>query len=352
MAPRRTPSQPPVVIGEVSVAAGTRATVELPVPRLYTHTDLSMPAHVIHGRRPGPRLFVSAAIHGDELNGVEIVRRLLRLPVLRYLHGTLICVPIVNVHGCIQRSRYLPDGRDLNRVFPGSDKGSLAARLAHVFMEKVVKGSDYGIDLHTGAGHRANLPQIRAWLDDARTETLARAFGAPVIINSDLRDGSLRQAVREAGIPILVYEAGEALRFDEVAIRGGVKGIVATMRAIGMLSPPKRRSGSIEPALARSTSWIRAPASGVLRVLVRLGTKVRKDDLLGYVADPFGENEVTLSAPFAGVIIGRLNLPLVHEGEALFNIARFERGAPVDEAVEAFHAELEPAAEDDELPIV
>jgi predicted deacylase len=340
-----------VTVGGISIAAGSRATVELPIPRLYTHTDLSMPVQVVHGRQAGPRMFVSAAIHGDELNGVEIVRRLLRLPVLRRLRGTLLAVPIVNVHGCIHRSRYLPDGRDLNRVFPGSDKGSLAARMAHVFMTEVVAGSDFGIDLHTGAGHRANLPHVRAWLDDERTQAIARAFGAPVVIHSDLRDGSLRQAVIDAGIPMLVYEAGEALRFHELAVRGGVQGIVSVMRLVGML-PASRKHPRAEPVLARSTSWIRAPSSGVLRAVATLGAMVRKDAVLGYVSDPFGENEVAITAPSSGVIIGRLNLPLVHEGEALFNLARFEKGAPVEETVEAFHAEFEPDGNEMEPPIV
>ncbi len=298
-----------------------------------------MPVHVVHGRRPGPRLFVTAAIHGDELNGVEIIRRLLQLPLLRKLRGALIAVPIVNVHGCIQRSRYLPDGRDLNRVFPGSETGSMAARLAHLFMKTIVVGSDFGIDLHTGASHRANLPQVRATLDDKRTSQLACTFGAPVIVHANLRDGSLRQAVLEKGIPMLVYEAGEALRFDELAIRGGLKGIIAVMRAIDMLAPGHKKKGGVEPVMARSTSWLRAPASGILRTVVALGAAVKKGEPLGFVADPFGANEVAVSAPTNGMIIGRTNLPLVYEGEALFHHARFARDAPVQETVEAFHVE-------------
>jgi predicted deacylase len=313
---------------------------------------MAMPVHVVPGVHGGPRLFVSATLHGDELNGMEVVRRLLHLSVLRQLRGTLVAVPIVNVHGCVQRSRYLPDGRDLNRAFPGSERGSLAARLAHVFMEEVVKGSDYGIDLHTGARHRSNLPQVRAWVDDARTERLAREFGAPVVINADLRDGSLRQAVVDARIPVLVYEAGEALRFDEVAIRGGVIGILSIMRAVAMLPPCKKRRDRVEPILARSTTWIRAPISGVFRTLAPLGAKVRRDEILGLISDPFGENEMAVTAPQSGVIIGRLNLPLVHEGEAVFHLARFERGAPVAETVEQFRTGLWPEPLDDNPPIV
>ena len=339
MAQRRTKKKlPPLTVGGTEIAAGERATVEVPVPRLYTHTEMAMPVHVLHGKRPGPRLFVSAAIHGDELNGIEIIRRLLRLPVLDRLRGSLLAVPIVNVHACIQRSRYLPDGRDLNRVFPGSERGSLAARMAHVFMTEVVAGSDYGIDLHTGARHRANLPQIRAELDHAETLRLAKAFAAPVIMEANVRDGSLRQAVEDTGVNMLLYEAGEALRFDETAIRAGVRGVVGVMRAIGMLPRVRASKHAMEPLLVQHSTWVRAPSSGILRPTVGLGTRVRKGDTLGYVSDPFGEQEAPVEAQVAGVVIGRSNLPLVQEGEALFNVGRLEKGSEVQEVLDAFEA--------------
>ncbi len=345
-------------IGSVTVAPGERTTVHLAVPRFYTHSDVSMPVHVVNGRRSGPRLFVCAALHGDEINGVEIIRRLLKsASMLKALRGTLIAVPVVNIYGFVTQSRYLPDRRDLNRSFPGSDRGSMAARLARLFMEEVVAHASHGIDLHTGAIHRDNLPQIRACIEDhPATELLARAFGAPVIINSNLRDGSLRQAVLEKGVPMLLYEAGEALRFDEVAIRGGVKGIVGVMRQIGMLPARKRRrSVSHEPFIARSTQWVRAPQSGILRALSPLGARVKKGDLLGVVADPFGEHEEFVRASSSGLVIGRTNLPLVNEGEALFHIARFEKPDSAAQAVEAFQAEFDPntdAAPPAEPPIV
>ncbi|MDH3411817.1 MAG: succinylglutamate desuccinylase/aspartoacylase family protein, partial [Gammaproteobacteria bacterium] len=211
-------SQSITVNGQV-IKAGTRCVVDLHVPGFYTHTPIPMPVHVIHGRKEGPRVFVSAAIHGDELNGLEIIRRLLKRPALKKLRGTLYAIPVVNVYGVIHHSRYLPDGRDLNRTFPGSERGSLAARLAHQFMCEIVARCTHGIDLHTGANYRSNLPQIRAKLEDKETEALARAFGVPVLLNSDLRDGSLRQAAAECGVRMLLYEAGESLRFDEVSIR-------------------------------------------------------------------------------------------------------------------------------------
>lgn len=330
-------------INGVDVKPGTRATIDLPVGRLYTHTPMTIPVHVIHGRRPGPRLFISAAIHGDEINGVEIIRRLLKLPALKRLTGSIIAVPIVNIHGLINHSRYLPDRRDLNRSFPGTEKGSLAGRLANLFMQEIVAQSTHGIDLHTGAIHRSNLPQIRANMNDEETAKLARAFEVPVIISSNLRDGSLREAAAEYGIPMLLYEAGEALRFDEVSIRAGVKGIINVMRALEMLPSSRNKSkNQSESVVAHSSYWERASDSGIFRAMVPLGGRVKKGTLLGVVGDPFGELEVQISASFGGIVIGRTNLPLVNEGDALFHIARFGDVQEVEARVDEFHEEHSP----------
>lgn len=333
----------PLIINGVTVTAGMRTTIDLPAGRMYTHAPMTIPVHVVSGKQAGPRLFLSAAIHGDEINGVEIIRRLLKLPVLKRLRGTVIAIPMVNVHGLIHHSRYLPDRRDLNRSFPGSEKGSLAARLAHLFMTEIVEKSTHGIDIHTAAIHRNNLPQIRANLDDKETERLAMAFDAPVVISSNLRDGSLREATAEHGIPVLLYEAGEALRFDEVSIRAGVKGIINVMRALDML-PPSRKppKKTIEPVVARSSTWVRSPDSGILRAMIPLGARVKKDTLLGVVADPFGEKEVTINTPCSGIVIGRTNLPLVNEGDALYHIAQFEDIKGIAAKVDNFQEEHTP----------
>lgn len=324
-------------IADTPIPRGGRITVDLPLPPLYTHTAMTMPVHVLRGKRDGPRLFVSAAIHGDELNGVEIVRRLLTQPVLKRLRGTLMAIPVVNVYGLIHHSRYLPDRRDLNRSFPGSDHGSMASRVADLFMTEIVARSSHGIDLHTGALHRTNLPQIRADLDDTVTADLARAFGVPVLLNANLRDGSLREAAAERGVPMLLYEAGEGLRFDELSIRAGVKGIIGVMRELGMLPKgSRRRKPPPEPIVARASSWVRAPQSGILRACASLGAKVRKNDRLALIADPVAERECEVRAPTSGIIIGRITIPLVHEGEALFHIARFEDLGEVAQQVEAF----------------
>jgi predicted deacylase len=330
-----------IQIGNIAVAPGERRIINLPVARLYTHADLSMPVEVVNGRRDGPRLFVSAAIHGDELNGVEIIRRLLRHTSLKRLHGTLIAVPVVNVHGLLHRSRYLPDRRDLNRVFPGNERGSLAARIAHLFMREIVANATHGIDLHTGAVHRDNLPQVRANLNDQETRSLAEAFGTPVLINADLRDGSLREAAAEAGIPMLLYEAGEALRFDEVAIRVGLRGVLNVMRSLDMLPKVKRKEPRVMPVVSQGTTWIRAAESGILWSRLRLGARVSKGDVIGRIAAPLMNTEHVVEAPADGILIGRTHLPLVYEGEALFHIARFHRVAVVAEQLEA-QQQLEP----------
>jgi len=350
--------RPDLVVGGHHVKAGGRAVIELKIAELSTHTPIGLPVQVLHGRRDGPRLLVCAALHGDEINGVEIIRRLLRLSALRRLRGTLIAVPIVNVPGFIVESRYLPDRRDLNRSFPGSTHGSLAARLANLFLTEIVSHCTHGIDLHTGAVHRDNFPQVRANFDDAECARMARAFGVPVVINADFRAGSLREAAARRGVPVIVYEAGEALRFDEMAIRAGVAGVVRVMRTLAMLRPGKPgRRGAVEPALARSSQWVRAPTSGILRASVSLGAQVGEGQRLGAIADPFGENEVQVVAPKGGVVIGRTNLPLVHEGDALFNIVRFEGTKVAARALDAFEAEATYEAEvatgpDAEPPIV
>ncbi|MFN3714099.1 MAG: succinylglutamate desuccinylase/aspartoacylase family protein [Alcanivoracaceae bacterium] len=322
------------------IAPGQRAIVEMPAAQLYTNTPLNIPVHVVHGRRPGPVLLVCAAIHGDELNGVEIIRRVLQSQTLRSLRGTLVAVPVVNVFGFIHKSRYLPDRRDLNRCFPGSETGSLGARMAWLFKTQVLDRCTHAIDLHTGAVYRSNLPQIRANLDSAGTADMARAFGVPLVLNSVLRDGTLREVAEAQNIPVITYEAGEALRFDEASIRAGVRGVINVMRHLDMLAPSRKPHAEIEPAVARSSIWVRAERDGVFRALVGLGDRIKKDQLLGRISSPFSSDEMEILSPCAGILVGRDNLPLVNEGEALFHIARFEEVREVAQQVQAFAADI------------
>ncbi|MCB1689592.1 MAG: succinylglutamate desuccinylase/aspartoacylase family protein [Halioglobus sp.] len=315
---------------------------------MYTNDDLSISVQVIRGKRPGPTLFISAAIHGDEINGVEIIRRLLRQKVLKNMRGTILAIPIVNVYGFVNHTRYLPDGRDLNRSFPGSAKGSLTGRVAHTFHKEIVLKSTHGIDLHTGSRHRSNFPQIRADLDNPDSLAMTEAFGVPLALDAKLRDGSLRGSAQEAGIPVILYEAGEALRFEELYIRAGLKGIINVMRSIGMLKQSTRRKASAPPVISYQTSWLRAPESGVLRTLVPLGAKVTAGQVIAMVADPLGTSETPMTAPNDGIVIGRTNLPLVYEGDATFHIALYEKNVTaVEKEVEQFQEELQPV--DDSL---
>ncbi|GAB4298242.1 MAG: succinylglutamate desuccinylase/aspartoacylase family protein [Roseovarius sp.] len=331
-----------------SIAPGTRRTVDIPVSTLSDHTPVHLSVHVIHGRKPGPVLFVSAAIHGDEVIGVEIVRRLLKVRALERMAGTLMAVPIVNNFGFHGHSRYLPDRRDLNRCFPGLSAGSMASRLAHIFMTEIVLRADVGIDLHSAAIHRENLPQIRLTPDNARLAALGRAFGAPVMLPSRLRPGSLRMAAEAAGVDVLLYEGGEGLRFDELAARAGVSGILRVMRHMGMIGArgvPRLRH---PPVFANVSRWYRAPAAGVFRSYVPIGAAVGPGTVLGVVSDPFGEVEMELVAETQGIVIGRSNMPGVHEGEALFHIAETPSAERVAEGLNA-QLEAEPLFDEDEI---
>jgi len=327
-------------IGGESILPGERRTVEIAVAPTFSNDDLSIEIKVVRGVRPGPTLFVCAAIHGDEINGVEIIRRVLRKVDPARLSGSLLAIPIVNVYGFNTHSRYLPDGRDLNRSFPGSPSGSLTGRLADTFMREVVRKCTHGIDLHTGGRHRSNFPQIRAELRDSAIRQMSEAFGAPIIIDSTVRDGSLRECATEHGVPVILYESCEALRFDEVYIRAGEKGVLNVMRHIGMLRKSRSKTPS-KPIISKTTQWVRAPTSGVHRVLVALGEQVEKGQVVGVVADPLGEDETEVQATIAGIVIGRTNLPTVHEGDALFHIAKVS--ARTEFEYEEFHEELLPS---------
>ncbi|TCP41280.1 succinylglutamate desuccinylase/aspartoacylase family protein [Rhodovulum marinum] len=333
--------RPGFEIGGQTLAPGARRTVDLPVSVLSDHTPVTMSAHVIHGRRKGPVVFVTAGIHGDEVIGVEIVRRLLNLPALRSLAGTLIAIPIVNAFGFLNLSRYLPDRRDLNRCFPGSAEGSMAARLAHLLTEEVVARADLGIDLHSAAIHRTNLPQVRVSPGDEELMRLARVFAAPVVLRSDLREGSLRDTARAMGVGMLLYEAGEGLRFDETAVRAGVAGILRVLHDRGMIAakgvPRARRA----PLVCRASRWLRAPQGGLLRTYRSEGDVVDKGDILAVVSDPFGEIETQITAPEHGIILGRAVLPVVNEGNAVFHLAAIAPSDRAGDRIGAWNAELE-----------
>ncbi len=309
------------IIDGVEIKRGETTRINIDMGSIYDFTDVKMPVEVIRGKEDGPTLFISSTIHGDEINGIEIIRRLLASRALKKIHGTLIIIPIVNIFGFNDRTRYLPDRRDLNRCFPGLKNGSLTSQLAYKFMQEIALKSDFGIDLHTGAFHRFNYPQIRANISDPRTFDLAKSFGAPVIIGSNLRDGSLRESVSQANIPMILFEVGEALRFDEAGIEVGVNGILNVMQEIKMIKFAKPRKLRKEIFIARSSSWVRAPRSGVHIPKQKLGKLVKKGDVLGEISNPFGDHRTLIKAQQSGKIIGISMLPLANKGDALFHIA-------------------------------
>lgn len=331
-----------IEIDGVKIKPGERLTFDIFVARLYTHADMKIPVTVIHGKEEGPTLFVSAALHGDEILGVEIIRRLLKLDDIKDLKGTLIAIPVVNIFGFINQTRYSPDRRDLNRFFPGTGSGSLTSQLAQLFMDEIVRKCTHGIDLHTGSNHRTNLPQIRAYLDNPETERLALAFGAPVILDANILDGSLRQAGKDIGIHMLLYEAGEVLRFDEFSIQAGINGILSVMGAIDMLEGIKENTSTHTPLISHSSTWVRSPISGVLRNNIEIGQSVSENEVLGIVSDPFGEDEENIISTASGIVIGRLKLPLVYKGDAIFHIAKFESKSAASDAIVAYKQEFEP----------
>jgi predicted deacylase len=310
-------------IGNVRVRPGFERAVTLPITRLVTGADVDLPVRVVHGRHDGPTIWVDAAIHGDEAVGVEVIRQVLADLDPKTLRGTLIAIPIVNVLGFMTASRYLPDRRDLNRSFPGSPRGSLAARIAHLMMEQVIAKCSVGIDLHTGSDRRSNLPQIRADLEDPETRRLASAFGAPVMLHAPLRDGSLRSAARERGAKVLLYEAGEAWRMDDWAIDAGVLGVRRVLAALDMIDALPEDTPRPSTACRRS-GWVRARGTGMLHLDVDLGQPVSKGEKLGGLFDSLGKRVRLVHADRDGIVIGRSEAPVVNRGDAVVHIAEVE----------------------------
>lgn len=316
--------EPFEIAGRV-VAAKSSLFFDLEVARLPTETGLAVPVCVIHGHKPGPVMWVNAAIHGDEINGVEIIRRLIKRIVPEELSGTLVAVPIVNVFGFINQDRYLPDRRDLNRSFPGSPRGSLAAQIAHLFLNKIVSVCDVGIDLHTASNHRNNLPQVRSDFNDPTTRELADAFAPPIIVKSNIHDGSLREAASNMGKRVMLYEGGEPSRFNQHPIVMGEKGVLRVMHKLGMWEAPRSVLEISTPTLySESSSWIRATRSGMLRSYVDVGDVVQEGEPVCAISDVFDRNREELEAPHTGVVVGQTKLPLLNEGDAILHVARAE----------------------------
>ena len=316
----------PFLIGGVAVPAGSRMQVALPISKLASGSEMDLPVLVVHGSAPGPTVWLSAAIHGDEINGVDIIRRVLEKLDAKTLRGTVLAVPTVNVHGFVTGDRYLPDRRDLNRSFPGSARGSLARRIAHLLMTEVVARSSVGIDLHTGSDGRTNLPQLRADLSDPETARLASAFGCALMMHAKPREKTLRHAAIKVGAKVLLFEGGEALRFDRSAIEVGTNGVLRVLATLDLIDP-------LVPAAAtrnrgEGSQWVRARKSGLAQVDCNLGDAVEKGQRLGCINDAFGQHLSLLKSPSAGMVVGLKLEPLVNRGDAIVHIVQTEPAEP------------------------
>ena len=317
-----SPAEEPTefVVGEQRIAPGTRSDLRLAVGEDYIGDRMWIPVTVAHGAATGPVLALTAAIHGDELNGISVVREVLGRIDPGQLAGTVLCVPIVNVMGVQFHSRYLPDRRDLNRHFPGSAEGSTASRLAHAVMTHVISHADVCIDLHTATNFRTNEPQLRVSLDDERTRELGLAFGCAHLIDASVRPGSLRDAAAAIGVPVLTFEGGQALRFEPEVVDAGVRGVRRVMAALGMVGEaPEPVSAMVTES--DETHWVRADRGGIIEIDVALGDAVELDQPLWTVSSPLGHERSNRTSPYAGVVIGLTTLPLVTPGDAVVHIA-------------------------------
>lgn len=307
-----------ITIAGTSIEKGKNIKLDLEVARLPSNTMIHIPIYVYRGKEDGPVLLLLAGMHGDEINGTEIIRRMIVGKNIYPQRGTVIAIPILNIFGFLNYSRQVPDGKDVNRSFPGSTRGSLASRIAYLFMKEIFPHIDYGLDFHTGGGNRSNYPQIRCMVDKPFQFDLAQAFGAPFILNAKLRDKSLRKEATLKGKPIIVYEAGESLRMDEFAIEGGITGTKRVMNYLGMTSQAVEEAPA--PILFQKSLWLRANRSGIFRSYIDPGDQVEKNQLLGVVTDPYGELKLKIKAPQSGYIVGLSYSPVVSQGDALIHI--------------------------------
>lgn len=316
-------SSSPLHIRNLTIHPGENISLALPTPEIYTCAPLHIPIHIIHGKKKGPTLLVCAALKGDEMNGVAIIQRLLKLKLIKKLRGTLIAIPAVNIYGLMTQSRLLPDRRDLEGSFPGSEHGPYSSRLAHMLTNEIFSLATHCIDIHTGEPYSQKFPQVLTRINDKEALDLAMAFNAPIILHTNKKMGLLWQLEHEQGIPTIRYEAGEALRLDELSIKVGVRGIINVMRGLEMLPKVQKEAKAIKPLIVHSTQWVHAPGSGLCDIYKKMGKHVRKGDKLAMISDPFGTvQKHHITSPVEGTIIARNNIPILNEGEPLMQIAK------------------------------
>ncbi|WP_026953931.1 succinylglutamate desuccinylase/aspartoacylase family protein [Algoriphagus vanfongensis] len=310
-----------IQINGVKIRPGQSANIEIPIAKLPTHTLIDLPIFIRSSKEPGPVVLVSGGVHGDEINGIVTARRVLEEidGGLELLKGTVIIIPLVNIYGFLSNSRTFPDGRDLNRSFPGSKKGSLAGRIAFILSEEIIPLIDYGVDFHTGGRMLTNQPQIRVDFEDKKGLELAKAFATDFIVNSKMIDKSFRKTAFKAKKHILVFEGGESMRIDELSTDEGVAGTKRLLHHLGMIAegPDKKSTVTL-----KKSDWVRSRASGIFNSSVKLGDQVKKGQILARISDPYGQIKIPVKAPSNGYIIGINNLPVINVGEALIHLGK------------------------------
>ncbi len=309
----------------IRVASGETREIYLKVSESFLSSAIQIPVTVIRGVRPGPTAFVFAAIHGDEINGADIVRRLIFDVDHERLSGTLIAVPVVNIPGFLTQSRYLLYHRDLNRFFPGSKHGNNAERVAHKLFTEIVQKCDFGIDLHTAASGRLNLPHVRGDMSQPRVRKLARAFGATILIDQAGVKGSMRREATHAGIPTILFEAGETGRFSQKISMVGLRGVLQVLTAMGMWQPDEEMSRPPFQVIVKGSEWVRAEKGGILDLAVKPGDLLYTGDLIGSILNPFGKTVTQIRSTCTGIVIGVTTAPLTIPGTGIIHIARLKK---------------------------
>lgn len=308
-----------LILDDVAVKGGTHQIVRINAGKLPSDNRINVLAHVYNSGIPGPVLLILAGVHGDEINGIEIVRRAVEEEFFKNLQqGSVIAIPLLNIYGFINYSRDVPDGKDVNRSFPGSLDGSLAARVAFIVTKKILPLADFIIDFHTGGRNHYNYPQARFTKGDKASEELARLFGAPYILSNAPISHSLRKVAHEALKPLVVFEGGENQRYDGFSIEHGLKGLKRVMAAKGMIAEELAPARKV--IVMRRSLWLRAPWSGMFRCHKPAGQRIVEGEPLGSINDPFGTEKIRIYAPRNGHILGHTNAPVVNQGDALFHI--------------------------------
>ncbi|NEN23654.1 succinylglutamate desuccinylase/aspartoacylase family protein [Cryomorpha ignava] len=308
-----------IKINGKTFSSGESGKVKANIAKLPSGTLIDLPIYVFRSKKKGPTVLLSGGLHGDEINGIEIIRRMLDESKFDFLNrGSVIAIPVMNIYGFLNFSREVPDGKDINRSFPGHSGGSLASRVAHFLNKNILTQIDYGIDFHTGGASRFNFPQVRYADADKKAGQLAEAFAPPVILKSNLIDKSLRKQAHKMGKPMLVFEGGESLRLDEEVVQEGIGGALRVLHHLKMIdhAPPAEH----QPVVLGQSTWVRAKRSGIYTGTMKSGMSVGKNDTIGMITDPFSEFKVKITAGRAGFIIGHNNMPVVNQGDALIHL--------------------------------